>query len=316
MKRLSLLKKSNILYVLIIMLTITLTILLLVKEEEEVIVITREYPYSIYHSDNYETIDIEVLTNAPYSYHFDNDYIVSSSLKNEKEQIHTSIKDIKKSTHAVSYLNQDFYVVTIRLQLPFTSTEYLLELEDADLVLLYENQEEVSVLIGDIAYLFNDNQSTGITLSNLSATHEEINGYNTIGGVNIELSNTSDHNIVLKDISLLTNDVTVNNDAVLTNKTCEYTTTVSQCLGRESYDFHEDILQSQLSILVGKNNTLELYLPLLYNNTSFIYEFAIVIEYSINNKVEQLIVDNFPYMKTSIFTTFNEDDFNVYYLSD
>lgn len=297
------------------MLTLTLSILLLIKEEREVIIITRDYPYSIYHSDNYETIDIEVLTNEPDSYHFSKDYIVSSSFYTEEEELSTSIKDIKKSNHKVLYLEQDFYVVTFRLQLPFESNNFLIEMEEVHLELIYDNQEIIKLQVGELTYLFDDSRYLSMSLSNLSATHEMVHGYNTIGGVNVELSNTSEYNILITDINILSSTVHINKDAVKTNTTCDYIDTVKDCIGVEYYDFYQEYQDSTLSTLLGKNNTIELYLPLIYEKSKFIYDFSIIIEYKINNQIEHFVIDNFPYMKTSIFTTFNEDDFHVYRLN-
>lgn len=313
MNRLFQLSKRNFLYIIIIMLTMTLTLLLLIKEEKELVIISRDYPYSIYHSDNYETIDIELLTNNPESYHFNNNYISSSKFYNEDEELSVSVKDIVKSSHSVSYQGDDFYIVTFKFTLPFISNELYIEMSDVFLELIYDNSQTISLRIGEVNYLFDDSNNSDITLSNLSATHEVVNGYNTIGGVNLELSNSSTNNIIITDITLLSSSVYLNESKIVTNKTCDYTSTVKDCIGVEYYYFNEEYNDILLNTLLGKNNTLELYLPLLYDKkTSFIYEFSIVIEYEKNDQKNKLIIDNFPYMKTSIFTTFNEEEFHVY----
>lgn len=313
MKRLFQLSKRNLIYVLIIMLTITLTLLLLIKEETELIIISREYPFSIYHSDNYETIDIELLTNYPNSYHFDSEFIASTKATNTEEELSLSLKDVRKSSHSIYYQDMEFYLVTFSLTVPFTSNDLEIEMENVTLEILYDNNETIEFKIGELNYLFNDSNNSSMTLSNLSATHEDVNGYNTIGGVNIELSNTSMSNIVIKDIKLLSNSVHLNKSAMITGKTCDYISSVRDCLGVDNYDFNQEYNDEILNTLLGKNNSVELYIPLIYENkTDFIYEFAIVIEFQINSEIETLIIDNFPYMKTSVFTTFDEDEFNVY----
>lgn len=305
--------KNNILYLILLLLIGTLTVLLFVKEEKELIIISRNYPYSIYHTDNYETIDIEILTNLKDSYHFEQSYINSSRLIGKENECSVDIKEIITSNHKVHLQSEDYYQVTFKLLIPFESNDYYLEMEDVNLELIYDNSERISFDIGEISYLFMETYPSYLSLSNLSATHQEVNGYNTIGGINIDLSNNSDTNIVITDIKILSQSVFVNKELIQINKTCEYQSTVKDCIGQDTYNFHQEYQDDVLSLLVGKNNTLELYIPLLYKDRStFIYEFSIEIEYRINNQNEVLIIDNFPYMKSSIFTTLNEDDFNVY----
>ncbi|AIO19306.1 hypothetical protein KQ51_01430 [Candidatus Izimaplasma bacterium HR1] len=309
--------RNNALYILLIALVTTLTVLLLVREEKELIIISRDYQYSIYHSDNYESIDIEVLTNMPSSYHFNQDYIIDTKFYNNEEELSISIKDITISSNEIMYQDEPFYQIVFAFKLPFVSNDLLIEMEDVNLEIVYENMEKVSISIGELNYLFKEVVPTSITLSNLSATHEEVNGYNTIGGINLELVNNSSYNIMITDFKLLSKSVYINKERVSTNKTCEYQSTTSSCLGIDYYDFYSDYNDTILNILLGKNNSTEFYLPLLYNNDSkFIYEFVIVIEYEINNQIEVMVIDDFPYMRTSIFNTFNEDDFNVYKFSN
>lgn len=309
-------KSKKIIYIITIMLTITLSLLLLIKEEKEVVIISREYSYSIYHSDNYETIDIEVLTNEIESYHFSEDYISNTRLYNDIEEVSTRVKAIQKSHHRIPFNDEDYYLVTFQVQLPFQSNNYLIEMDDVHLEITYDNNEQVSLKIGDLQYLFEESMSNHITLSNLSATHEEVHGYNTIGGVNLELSNTSSSNIIITDIKILSNNVFTNKNKIKTNITCDYRSTVQDCLGLEDYNFNEVVEEVSMNTLLGKGNTLEFYIPLLYYNVDFIYDFAIVIEYRTNQTTERFIIDNFPYMKTSIFSTFNEDDFYVYTITN
>ena len=311
------LMKRNILYILLIMLIISLTLLLLIREEKVLTIITKDYPYSIYHSDNYETIDIELLSSLPDSYHFDSEYIISARFFNIEEEFGANIKEITKSSHEIQYNDQTFYQITFEFTLPFSSNDYLINMEEVYLELIYENMETITLSIGEINYLFKEDQSNDISLSNLSATHEEINGFNTIGGINLELSNSSQHNIMITSIQLLSNSVYINEGAVVSSKTCEYTSSTSDCLGIEYYDFTQEYNDIVLSTLLGKNNTIELYLPLIYEEDApFIYEFSLLIEYEMNNHKGIFVLDNFPYMKTSIFNNLHKGDFNVYVYSN
>lgn len=317
MKQLILMMKTNIMYIILFSLIIGVTILLFIQKEEEVIIISRDYSYSVYHSDKQESINIELLTNQKESYHFNKDYIIDLNLHNETEELSVIVDDIFLGKDFLVYQDDEYYQVILKLSIPFTSNDLLIEMENTYLEITYENRETIDIKIGDVVYLFNEKVDHDITLGNLSATHEIINGYNSIGGINLELANTTNSNIMITDIYLLSNNVRVNKDLISTHKNCEFTLSVSSCLGLESYDFNHEYKNIDLSILLGKNNDIDLYIPLIYlDSAKSIYELGLVITYEINNEVKQLIIDDFPFMKTSLFSDFIEEDFHVYKITN
>lgn len=304
---------KNSLYLLLIGLLITLSILLFIKSDNDVKILAKEKIFSIYHSNNLETIEVELLTTNKESFHFIEEYIVSSALFTEDERLSVQVTNIEKTNNTILYNEEVYDQVIITLKLPFVSNDLLIEMEEVSLELIYENEEVLQFKVGEFNYLFLDDYGTDITLGNLSATHEIINGYNTIGGVSIELGNSSDHNIYIKDIRILSNDVHINKTEISEYTSCGFTDRVKDCLQLDYYNFNEVFDDIELNILLGRNNTIDLYLPLLYNSDiSYIYEFAIVIEYEVNTIPKQIIIDNFPYMKTSIFNEMNEEDIHVY----
>lgn len=290
-----------------------MTLILFIKEENDLIIISKDYVYSIYHSDNYETIKLELLTNNKEDYHFIKDYIISSTIYNDDQELSVTITNISISNESIDFLNDQFNQVLIELKLPFVSNDYLVEIEDAYLEIVYDNNESIAISIGEINYLFRTNYGRDISLNNLSATHEEYKLVNTVGGVNIELGNLSNSNINITNIDILSNSIHINKDYITEQEACEYTSTVSDCLNTEFNIFNAPVREEQLNILLGKNNSINLYLPLTYSETyRFIYEFVIIIDYEINGIKSQTVIDNFPYMSTSIFSTLSEEDSHVY----
>ena len=313
MNRLFQILKNNAHYLILIVLIIAMTLVLFVREEQELIIISKDYVYSVYHSDNYETIDIELLTNNKDDYHFEKDYVISANIYNEDQELSVSVVNISTYNESISYLDKEFNQVMIELKLPFISNDYLVEIEDAYLEIVYDNNESINISIGEINYLFLENYGRDISLNNLSATHEEYLGVNTVGGVNIELGNLADHNINITNIDILSKSIHINKHYINEQDACEYTATVHECLDTELNIFSAPLGEEELYILLGKNNTTQLYLPLTYSGKyKFIYEFALVIDYEVNGQKLQTIIDDFPYMSTSIFHTFSEDDIHVY----
>jgi len=309
--------KRNIHYLVLVTLLIAMSLVLFIREEQELIIISKDYMYSIYHSDNYETIEIELLTNNKENYHFEKDYIIASTIYNQNQELSVTITNITTQNEPISFLNQEFNQVMIELELPFVSNDYLVEIEDAYLEIIYDNNESITISIGEINYLFLDNYGRDISVNNLSATHEEYLLVNTIGGVNIELGNLSDHNINITNIDILSNSIHINNNYIKEQVACEYTSTVHDCLDTEFNVFNAPLLEEEVNILLSKNNSINLYLPLTYSDKyHYIYEFALIIDYEINGIQSQTIIDDFPYMSTSIFNTLSEDDINVYFIQN
>ena len=82
-----------------------------------------------------------------------------------------------------------------------------------------------------------------------------------ISGINLEMGNLSDSNIIIKDIDILSTSVEFNLEKLLETEPCPYTSTVCECLGIDYYSFTSRSETSEISYLFRKNNTLKLYLP-------------------------------------------------------
>lgn len=293
-----------------------MTLVLLIKEEKELIIISRDYVYSIYHTNNYETIDIELLTNNKEDYHFEESYIIATTIYNETQELSVNITEITTDDNLIQFQNNELNQVIIKLELPFISNDYLVEIEDAYLEIIYDNNESINISIGEVNYLFNEHINRTISLNNLSATHELYKGVNTLGGVNIELGNLTEHNINITNIDILSNSIHINKHYIKEQPACEYTSTVSDCLDTEFTIFNAPLSDEEVNILLGKNNIISLYLPLTYTEKyPFIYKFALVIDYEVNGEHGQAIIDDFPYMNTSLFSSLHEEVLNVYTIS-
>jgi|LGVE01.1.fsa_nt_gb hypothetical protein len=305
--------KAKIMYSTVIILVITLSILLYVKDEEELVIISSDSIYSIYHSDVYESFTIEILTNQPQNYYFDNNYLSSASLKNDNQDLSIDITKITHSDNSIYYQEDEFYNLYLTAELSISSDDLLISMDNVFLHLNYMNGEEIVISIGEFNYLFYDSFSSDISLNNLSATHQEVNEINTISGINLELGNLSDSNILITNIGIVSNNVSFNLGYSFIRDECFHTSTVDTCLNVNDYQFNQESNILETNFILRKNNVINLYLPLTYlNNSKFIYRFSIVVTYEINNTEKTFIIDDFPYMKTSLFSDQLEGDFNVY----
>lgn len=309
--------KTKIMYSTVILLVIAMTVLLLIKDEKDLIILTSDNVISIYHSDDNEKITFELLTNKPQNYYFSNEFLSSANIENSEEVFSLEVSQISVSDVAIPYLEDQFYNVIITCQLEFTSNDYEIKMEDVNLHLNYENSDEIIIRVGEFNYLFSQEFNNDITLNNMSGTYEEIDGVNTIGGINLTLGNVSDNNINITNIEILSNSVSFNSAFALERDECEQTYSVKECLTMNNFDFHSLSTVNEVSFLLRKNNEIALYLPLTYlSETRFIHRFACKITYDINGEERVLILDDFPFMRTSIFNDSVKDDFNVYTIAN
>ncbi len=316
MSRLLLLKNKIPHIFLIILITILIFVLLL-KEDKELIIISNDSIISVYHSDNLETFTIEILTNQPNRYQFDSDFITTIQLKNSEQELSIDIKEIVKSSESITYKEEEMYLITLIMELPFISNDLLIQMERVFCVLNYDNGSSLEFEIGEFNYLFLETFGKDLSLNNLSATHQTVNGFNTIGGISIELGNLSTNNILIKDIDILSLSTSVNKNLTMIRDECNYMSTVEECLGIDVYSFSYPQNSVLSEILVKKNNNTQIYIPLIYTEKyQFIHEFAIIITYEINDEEKTLVIDDFPYMRTSIFSNMETDQVYEYRIHD
>ena len=307
--------KPRVIYGIMILFIITLTITMFIKEKKDLVIITNDTIYSIYHSDNNEKIAFELLTNQPDNYYFDDTYISSVVIKNNTEEISLELFDIIKGEDEIHYENDEFYHVSITTKMKLVSNDMLISMENVFLEINYENGETVSISIGEFNYLFYEEVNYDISLNNLSANYQEIDDVNTIGGINLHLANVSGSNINITNIQIVSSLVSFNLENILEREECPQTYSTADCLTINEYNFNQNIDIDEIDILLRKDNTIELYLPLLYQEeASFIHRFAFIVTYEINGVEKVFLLDDFPYMRTSIFNDSVKDDFNVYKL--
>ncbi len=310
------LQKSNLIYVPLILLVTTLIFILLTKEEVDLKILSSKQLYSIYHTDNLETFKIEILTNKTNTYYFSNEYISTSHLKNEEQSLSVVIKDIKKNYNPISIDDEIYYKITFIVSLPLTANDYLIEMDQTNFEINYTNGKNISFQIGEFNYLYRTNLDLDIALNNLVPTHEMIDQIDTIGGVNLELSNLTNSNIEITDINILSAHTNFNKKYIIERNICEIAMTVEQCLGLENYNFYDSEYYN-LSFLLQSNNNINLYLPLKYNtNYPYIDQFVIIVDYTINGVNKQYIVDDFPFINSSHYNTMKEDIYHEYTISD
>ena len=293
-------------------LSIFLGILLLTKKETPLKIITSPKMFSMIHSSRTETFKISLLSNKQETYHFDIDYIDSISLHTVNEIIPLTIEEIHINDDGFEY-DETFYVIDFNVKIGFVSEEYILALEEVDVVIEYSNNTSISVYIGDVSYIFDPLVDANLSLSNLSATYTDFDNKRTVSGVYLELLNKSNDSITITNIDIVSNQIHLNNDyRTVPIIPVEMFSSVEEITGVHEYSFLGYEVNENNTVLL-KNNSVDLYIPVLYRgDISYIHRFALEVTYEIDGESFLMYIDDFPYMNTSIFAKEYEPDFRYY----
>lgn len=308
--------KAKIVFSLLAFLLVVFIGLLFIPSNKNFKVITSPKIFSLLKSSDTESIEIELLVNKPNTYYFDEEYIFSVSLNSEfdKEIVPLVIDEITYGNSQYEYKNDLYSLVRLSLSVGFDSEDYLINFEKAYLDITYNNEESLKLYIGEFNYRFNTDINSDLGISTLSSTVDSINEINTVSGVFIELYNTSDENLVLNDFNIGSSSVNFNNYYLseIYNEP-DLFDSVEEILLIENYDIHLDRGNIDKSVLLRENQSVMLYIPLCYiGDIEYIHRFYVEIKYSSNEGEKSLIIDDIPYISTSIFQTSLEEGYIEY----
>lgn len=308
--------KTKIVFGLLAFLLVIFIILLFIPENKTFKIISSPKVYSILKSSDNETFTIQFLVNKNNTYYFDENFISSISLNSEldEEIIPLIIKEISYDSMIYEYENDKYYIVEIKLEVGFNSDDFLIKFEKAYLELNYSNNEELKLYIGEFNYCFNEDINTELSLNNLYSTVKEINGVNTVTGVYIKLNNISDENLVITNFNLGSNSVYFNNfylSEIFVEP--DLFDNVEDVLVLQDYNFNIYSTDVYQSILLRENQSVMIYVPLSYiGDINYIHRFYIEIEYENEAGISKLVIDDFPFINTSIFQESLENEYVTY----
>ncbi len=295
-------------------LLIIASVLFFYQDSTPIKIITNKQIKSILGTSEQERFSYEILTNKPNSYYFDIDFISNATIENDQEKIILNTIDIIKIGQLEINQEEEYYQVSFVFTLGIISNGLEINYQNAQLVLNYKNNESISLNIGEFNYIYDDWMESDITLGNLIGTHETIDGLDTISGVYLELGNASNSNITIKSIDIINSQVTPN--LFHTKKMYEivsYKDQVKTILGMEYYDFKIKNDDIELNLLLLRKNTLSIYIPFSYiGEIQYLHRFPIRITYELNNEIKEMIIDDFPFMKTSIYGSDYERFYEYY----
>lgn len=299
-------------YLGLVMAFTVLTILLFVRVEEEIRFGTQLQSYSWYYTDALETVQIETLVNDTESFYVDIEYIEQVSLKDETISLSMELVDLKKSDMVIAMQNHQYTVLKWVMRPNVIPANTTIQLTNAQMTVHYRNGDEIALNIGDVSYVFQQDITDDIALSELSATHEIIGDIETVSAVQIGLKNRTAGLLEIRSINVVSSLVSTNTGALLRDVDCQQIDSVSSCLGRTEYSFFITPIPSNLHqiILPGQDTTF--YVPLSYQTAIPFHRFVIAVTYQKDGEEKIMYIDDFPFMKTTSFATDIETEYDWY----
>ena len=307
--------KIKIIGGLISFLLLVLSLLLFIKDDSKVEIITSPKIYSIVKSSDNEGFNITILTNNLESYYFNQTYITKIALTSETdEMIPLTLEEITKTNDNYLYDNKQYKALSFKVQIGFSSDDYLVSMNKTYLNITYKNAQEITIYIGEFNYLFSSEENKDISLNNLLSTHGIVNNVDTLTGLFLNLGNISDKNITINKIEIGSKQITANNYYLSElNEIPEYDALPTTILGLDTYYYDNELEDVSKNILLRKNNEILLYLPFNYSgDIAYIYRFYVKVYYVIDGEEKVFVIDDFPYVNTSLFKSELESGFYYY----
>lgn len=301
----------RILFGTLFVVSLALAIVLLLDAPESSLLISHPMIHSHVYSDPLETIRIEIMTNDPDNYRFDATYVHRAAIGIEDEVTAFDVMAVERAGESI-YQGQPMTIVAFVLRIAVVPDDARISYPDAKLYLHYKNGQELTLPIGEFHYLFGVSDQD-VALIGLNATHETIDGINTIGGIALELRNRSDRTIYVRDIELVAEGVILNLTRRVRDRPCDGAMTVVDCLG-SSYAFDVVPPLTTLQDLVLPHQPYQVYVPLSYVDAHVIHRAAIVVTYEIDGERRRLILDDFPFIRTARYQTAFEEWYDVQFL--
>ena len=178
------------------------------------------------------------------------------------------------------------------------------------------NGEIIDFFIGDFNYLFDSSNNDDLSLGNLKATVMDTDSKKSISGLMISLTNNTTNSIIINEIQLGNDKVTLNNDySIEMNREVDMFEEVEDILLKDYNNLSKQFNPNTHSIRSKEEKAF--YIPVRFDEQHlFIHRTYIKISYNYRGVDKVLYLDDFPFINTSIFERGYIDGFNYYEYQD
>lgn len=294
---------------------VLLSLLLFVKTEEDVRFGTQKQSYSWYYTDPLETVQIYTLINQKESHHVDIDYIEQLELTDDETTLSMELIAIDVSDSDITIDETTYNVITLRMRPSVIPTNTTVSMENASLRIHYRNGTEVNLEIGSVNYVFPSEPRTEIALTGLTATHELIDGTETVSAIQLGLKNNTGGLLEIRSIEVLSEIVSTNPSMMVRDLDCTDILSVTSCLRITEYSFFTTPIPSDMHELILPGQETLFYVPLSYQEVVPFHRFVIAVTYQIGGEEAVYYIDDFPFIRTTPFQSQHGEEY-IWYVID
>jgi hypothetical protein len=289
-----------------------LSLLLFVKVDQDIQFGTQPQSYSWYYTDPLETVQIQTLINNPETFYTDVDYIEQLVISNETRVFAMELIQIEISENEVLVEEKEYYIITWEMRPKVIPTNTRVEIEDATMVIRYQNGDQVTLAIGTMDYVFMDDVRTELALTELSATHEMIGDIETVSALQLGLKNRTSGLVEIRSIHVMSQVVSTNTSQMVRDVDCRDIRFVSSCLGIQEYAFLIAPVPSNMHEIILPGQETTFYVPLTYQEVIPFHRFVIEVIYQVGQEEYMMYFDDFPFIRATPFSSNQRKDYTWY----
>ncbi|MFW5847708.1 MAG: hypothetical protein ACOCVF_02200 [bacterium] len=278
-------------------------IIIIVKDKDiinEINILTVKKAYSRIITPE-EVIDIPIFFSEENNFLIDKDNIIDARIKDEHNEVEINIEKIENAYQKTTYENISYFMFYYQIKFnQFAINNLQLNLENSYLEIIYQNETNLQLEIGDLNLLFTSiNNHNHIDFTRMYSITNYENNHNVVKAIYLELENLTGNNIYINSISLLNNKLFANTSEIKTvNFLPEYNMNFNSLLP-EFNSIANEFKDNDCFIFKDKQN---LIIPINHlNKWQFINRFPLIIDYSYNEENYQYIIDDYLF-----FSSLNE----------
>lgn len=298
---------------LVMILNVVGLLFLLIKPEKPFHLLYQPKSYSMVKNRVGESFDVVLLSSHKETFYLDPTYLSRSLIKNNDtgEQISVEIKKISVEDEPVIVEGHDYHYVNIECSFQVGTDYYELDYQDAQFELHYQNEEVISIAMGELYFQEQQGESF-INVLEMVATHEDYHGL-TVSGIYLEISHRYVKEISVIDLVLGTSVAKVNGfHSKEMYASIAYDDKLDTILSLGSYNHLKD-QGGSFAYRVRRNQTKAMYFPLTYlREDLLLHRFYLKIIYEIDGEIKEEIVDDFPFIRERVIEM-KKERFDVYY---
>ena len=280
-------------------------------DDVEILSIRKEYNLVFNKEDEY--VGIPLYIEKKNTFLSDYEKVSSISISNDDNKFIAYLEGIEKGIE-IEYNNKKYYeyiyYISFKAYDDFNEPVFM---PDAKINIAYNNNEFISLSIGNMCLYFNKNEESNndLIITKLSAVTNIVNGMETIVGLNVTIYNNADSNIEINKIKI--NNKFYELDYMnYETKSLDAFTNLKERNNNYSYT-QISISNGDMKVSIDKSKSFEMFIPIKFTKNIYIVDrLPLYIDYKLSGVDKKMVIDDFQFMSITNALAFNGIDKYVY----